>query len=1097
MLCRMPAAARSTSSWRVLREGLVVGASAFALLSVLGLQCGGGGPAAPTLSASQVCGTANPCPIEGSGQPGLTIALVINGEIQKAHDFGVVEADGSFELLAILLDGTNTISAVQRSGSGSWSALSNQIEVSYANDIDRGSLPSSISGFTVWTAGTGEPYTYPSADLTVAPGARLVIQPGAVVRFGSNRSLRVNGRLELHGTAAEPAVLTSSQATPTRGSWRGVVVDYTAHASFTSGLIEFAQTGISMSNPLQGGLVQGSLEVLSTRIREFSVAGIDLFRVANATVIGSEIDNAAGPRAGRGIELENASALVSLNLVRGVQRGIYVFGCFGAGGYTGSVVGENEIVQTDYGIYLYNSRGCTPSIHFNRIHQNGWNLYTEAYGSTGGELVVDAERNYWGSNVLADVLATIRDRSDNSNNASDPGLPYVDVIPASDQDGQLLAWEGLLSGPLWTKSGLTPGSSYQVVGSVGVPSGDGFTFPENVTLSFPGNSWLRLDGPLRGPAAGDRTQLVGASGTRGFWRGLIATPQVAAHVERLEIAHAANGVLQHSGVADSSLRIVDARIREFSVRGVSARYRQVEIEESEIDNSAGPLQGECVGVYWSTVQIRGALLRGCTRGLFVERGAVTYPVSVSEGSEIFGNGSGIVVDAGGTTGPRPTVTSTDLYGNPSGNLVFLNFAFLNGSPVPISATRNWWGSTNPADILAGIVVSVLPGDEPPVRVDFSEPLASPGGSPQLGLPYFSYAFSGVSFDPPSRIFSPPSQVGRVDFTIGAPATVTMSICTEGVDDGCASPVRTYTQVYSSPGAKSIVWDGRRGDGSFAPDDAYVVRLIAEGGPGGVNGGVFDKARGTPGGSGGSAGDPGLVSYNPHRNIFWKIPNLTIQYFGGKSTAVRSRLKIMAPGVACQLANPATAGFYIPDNRPIRYDEPPQLLQWDGRDPAGNILGQRAYCSEYPIEVKPNHFIVRGTKPTIRGDGMPATGSDPGFAPSVEVKANPYRIRHSYEQQARMVFRVDHDATVTIRLLPPGTVDPGHSLGFLRGSDGIAWSARSASANLDYAADWWGYEAPDTNVILLGEDGLHTFLIEATSQTTGLTTSYRGVLQALR
>src|SRR5687768_1420753 len=47
----------------------------------------------------------------------------------------------------------------------------------------------------------------------------------------------------------------------------------------------------------------------------------------------------------------------------------------------------------------------------------------------------------------------------------------------------------------------------------------------------------------------------------------------------------------------------------------------------------------------------------------------------------------------------------------------------------------------------------------------------------------------------------------------------------------------------------------------------------------------------------------------------------------------------------------------------------------------------------------------------------------GASPNVEVKSNPYRIFHIYEQLSQITYRLDQDSYVTVKLLPPGVSDP--------------------------------------------------------------------------
>jgi hypothetical protein len=161
------------------------------------------------------------------------------------------------------------------------------------------------------------------------------------------------------------------------------------------------------------------------------------------------------------------------------------------------------------------------------------------------------------------------------------------------------------------------------------------------------------------------------------------------------------------------------------------------------------------------------------------------------------------------------------------------------------------------------------------------------------------------------------------------------------------------------------------------------------------------------------------------------------------------------------------------------------LTWDGRDANGQLVS--GSCDIYfdaPLLLKPNSVIVRGTKPVITGAGA---------SPSIEVKSNPYRIAHSYEQISRITYRLDQDSYVTVKLLPPGVSDPASPSAIVL-TNAEMQAARSGGQPVDHALEWKGYQDADTNDILVSEEGSYTFAIQATSVATGASTLYRGALQ---
>ena len=99
-----------------------------------------------------------------------------------------------------------------------------------------------ITGNTTWIA-ANSPYIV-NQNISVNEGITLTIDAGVTVKFDDNLGMIVNGTLEVLGTEGSPVLLTSSSTEPESGSWGGIL---------------FTDTAIGASYTGSGTFIDGSL----------------------------------------------------------------------------------------------------------------------------------------------------------------------------------------------------------------------------------------------------------------------------------------------------------------------------------------------------------------------------------------------------------------------------------------------------------------------------------------------------------------------------------------------------------------------------------------------------------------------------------------------------------------------------------------------------------------------------------------------------------------------------------------------------------------------------------------------------------------------
>lgn len=928
--------------------------------------------------------------------------------------------------------------------------------------------------------------------VTVPAGVTLTIEDGVDVAVVPGAGLLVDGTLDVQGTAGSPVVMHSSEATPTPGAWDGIAIrapssgSVLAHAEIHHAhravAVEGVAAAVSLSDLTLTGFGRPGAATVGMGILVDSatvhVSGCALSNAgghADRVVHGIEYRDADGSVAGctvqdtdQGLHLLRSSPAVQGSTVQGNTTGLRVAGDSAPVIDAGNVITGNEIGIAVAGTWTAGSDPA-PVVQGNDVHGNDVgsaglrNYEAFAFGDpTGSQL--DATGNWWGTTDPAAIADGIVDLTDQPT-SDRPSVDFTPFLDASVSSGGSAVAGDFLNGILSGATTLSSGTTYDVVGTILVPAGSSLTIPDGATLRMVAGGALRASGSLQVQGtAGSPVLFTSAAATpaAGDWRGILLEAGSGGSVIDHAVIEWASQAVEAHGV---DFTLSNSTLRDFGQIGV---YAEGATAATSID--ANTIRGTTqlgTGIYLvdASPAITGNDVQDTQVGIFMS--GASSPV-VNGGNTLTANAIGIQLQGGrsAATNPAPVVTGNSLFENriPQGVLrnVQVSGYFYEGISQVLDFTGNWWGTTTASEILGGFDQSL---DFQPTTVDVSDYLDAAGGTP-VGGTLLSSLLGNVGHGAAS--FRPAfGETVSIDFELSRVADVTLRLYPED-DDSLASPVRTITATGLAAGPQSLVWDGKDDAGSFVPDEAYAYTLEATDG---VSTGLYSPSR-PPLLSGGAAKwawrSP-VVEFNAFENRFWKR-DLEVW---DDERRFEYRVQEASTGQIVELGELVL---------PIGI----HTLTWDGRDAGGlPVDGQWTIRLHSPTRMKYNQVIVEDVIPTVSGGGA---------APTIEVKADPWLVTHSYDQVSTLVFRIDQDATVTVKVLEPGVGDPD-APGAIVLMDAQALAAEDAGGQpLDHEIVWTGWDAADPNAILTPAEGPHTFVIDATSAVTGERTLYRGTIQ---
>ncbi|MCP5058508.1 MAG: DUF4185 domain-containing protein [bacterium] len=671
----------------------------------------------------------NPHPAAGFANSGDLVRIFVNGEEQGSD---TAQADGSFEISIVLLDGPNSVYAVADSG-GQTSDPSAVVTYNYENAESR-TVSGSITTDTVWTPGQAPgnagPYIIGS-NLTIDPTATLTIQPDVEVRVDGLYSITVDGGLVVQGVSGQRVVLRSDAAPPGHQDWLGLTVN--GQAVLEEVDIRNTSTAIRVAG--------GDLQLSNATITQF-VDGVQ-FQAGGTGHLGAGtlIDNAAGWPIGSCIELKDAGTVTidsveayrcrhGLTLIRSspdVQASTFsdheYHGILIKDGSNPDIFGGNAITNNGItGVRVERGSGQAvdpaPIIRESDLFGNAsWDYYVINVGAP-----LQASGNWWGTTDLATIAGNIHDSSDSASAAIVQWTPFLNdsfwaggtVVPGS-----------YLNGPVVEP--VEAGVTHMVVGDLLVESGQVATLEAGAHLQFlPGMRFI-VDGTL--DIAGSASQLVhlesaGSSPAPGDWDGIyISATSVNSQIRHALIEHADYGVhIDQAPVGVSDSQVLDAK-----EAGIYLNDSTSQLFNNILTLSAPPASSTNSGIHVvepaggaANPGLIGNTIQDYRNGIWIQHsstqagtGVVSVTGNTLEAAKFYGlriegttapavtgnlirnnTAAGILLSAGSGGYPTPTIQGNDIHDNGSNDLDAGAFPVVGA----IDASKNWWGTTDPVEI---------------------------------------------------------------------------------------------------------------------------------------------------------------------------------------------------------------------------------------------------------------------------------------------------------------------------------------------------------------------------------------------------------------
>ena len=770
---------------------------------------------------------------------------------------------------------------------------------------------------------------------------------------------------------------------------------------------------------------------------------------------------------GSGIEIINSTAQLVANTITATRNdGVVVDVTDGSNPTIGPA---NKITASGgrgVSIDLNGSGDFGAAIHFNTVSgSTSFNLSITEVSTLPG--TADALWNDWG---LADPSTQLEADTDLTINyerfvkldgtLSSPGALPTDPNPA-------LPLNHYLSGELPTQTLSDTSEKYYALGDIVVTAGNTLTIGPGVTILFPEHAKLRVDGGvLKINGTLISPVILDSEDGSVSWAGIEIRGSADSEIKYATISNAFRAIDVGGGstvdILNSTIsnyggsllkRTPGAGIRFVDSMGIATGSRGIVGNTIESPKGGGEANyaiyveaTECNLIGKDDLEIYGNQLSDADIGIMLV-GAASPQIGLEDLADYPSVAPNVITGTVGDVGivlagsgdaacdPNPIIKGNDLKGNDLLTTVGIEIRdYYDGSVAgqSIDLSENWWGTDIESIIETRISYLVDEveefGAEPAVEIDFShfldESLDNLGSATATVAAVEGDAITNLVIVTP--VIKPSLGTDLVvEFRLRETANITLEIWPDGMDDdkycsggprdaffydvpGSGSPVAIVTipglgaNADGSGSPHQITWAGVETGGQDAVPGPYAFVLYAERPSDSVIIGTHNPPRVKR-----SHSNEGEVT--TEFNVYENMPYVAKLTARGAPQLLVVWLKLNpSTKMLCNLNQELYNAFLLPEDEET-------FIIWDGRHPDSpyapieGLVGVELGLL-WETGLMRNGFILADAAPVLTdlsGEAIPF------------VRSNPFAVAPIFEQDSVLNFVSDQDATVTVKLLPPG------------------------------------------------------------------------------